>query len=61
MNDTNKPQEKKKQAPSASYTLRSFGGNNRKLKELKLITKEEFEVLERIKGEAVQKYMKTQF
>lgn len=53
--------EKKKQAPSKSYTLKSFGENNRKLLELKLITKEDFEKLEEIKGKAVQTYMQTEF
>lgn len=52
---------KKKQAPSKSYTLKSFGENNRKLLELKLITKEDFTILEEVKQKAVETYMKTEF
>lgn len=51
----------KKQAPSKSYTLKSLAENIVKLKTMELITKEDAEIMEKIKNKAVQKYMADQF
>lgn len=50
---------KKKQKASASYTLKSFKENNRKLEELGLITKETKEHLDQLQKKAVEKWIET--
>lgn len=52
---------KKKQATSASYTLKAFAANIAKLEELGLIEKKDKETLEVIKDKAITKYVKEQF
>lgn len=50
--------EKKKQRPSASYTLRSFNENIKKLSELDLITNEEAKKMEEVYTSATTVWIK---
>lgn len=52
---------KKKQKVSVSYTLKSFKGNNKKLLDGKVITEEEYNKLELIRGNAIKKYIKQEY
>ncbi len=61
MDDVKKVVVKKKQAISESYTLQSLVNVVSKLLEVELITKEEAEVIRKIKEKAVGKYMKKKF
>lgn len=48
----------RKQKVSASYTVRAFGENGKKLAELGLITDEDYKKLQVIHRHAAEKYMK---
>lgn len=51
--------EKVKQKPSASYTVRAFGQNAKKLKELDIITEEQFQHLQELHTKIIQQWMQT--
>lgn len=46
----------RKQKPSKTYTLKSFGSNIIKLEEMKLITKEETKTVLDIRRKAVERF-----
>lgn len=54
-------EKKKKQKVSASYTIQSYAGNVGKLEDLKLIEKDEVDVLNGIKEKIVQRYVASKF
>lgn len=53
--------EKKKQAISKSYTLKSNAANIKKLLETKLITEDEAAIMKDIQRNALEKYMEGEF
>lgn len=59
--DVTKPKEKKEQKVSISYTLKSFSENIRKLRDNKIVTKEEADKLEEIQKKAVQTWIGLEF
>lgn len=52
---------KKKQAISKSYTVKAFTENIKKLKEVKLISKEDETVIEEIKDRVIKNYINNEF
>ncbi len=52
---------KKEQKVSISYTLKSLKGNIEKLRDNKIITKEETEVITKVYITAIQRWIGTQF
>lgn len=51
-------ERKRKRAISATYTLKAIGEHAEKLLELKLIDRHDFEIIEQIQMQAIEKYIK---